>query len=77
MNHDVEHIIATIGLVLMAITPAARTLMFLSKQLRKFAAMTQNKTDDAVAAKLVYAMESLCGTLAKILMHLPRVTVGK
>jgi hypothetical protein len=77
MPENVEHVVAQVGAVLILITPAARALMFVAKQCRKLAALTQNKTDDAIAARCVYAMESVCGTLAKIMMHLPRLTVGR
>lgn len=77
MGHDLNEILAAILVVVTLVTPAARALMFASKQLGKVAALTQNKTDDAIVAKVVYGLESICGTLAKVAMHMPRMTVGK
>lgn len=75
-GHDVEHVIAMVAMVVVAITPVARALMALSHVLRRLASLTQNETDDAIAASFVYAMESFCGTMAKLMLALPRVTMG-
>lgn len=77
MGHNFEHVMATLFVVCCAVSPVAWALLKFAKVLRGLADKTQNKTDDAVIAKVIFGLESFCGFLAKVLRMMPRMTVGK